>query len=129
MPASLHFLAHKVKSPLSLSLIEEPRLDGGAARRKLVNDREVEVAVERQGESARNRRRGHHQDVRRDSLADQPVALHHSETVLLVHDDQAQPGELHVLFDQGVRADYKMDAPLGNPPFEFRLLGGLTAAD
>ena len=42
-------------------------------------------------------------------------ALVHAEAVLLVGDDKAQPGILHVLRQQGVGADAKVDLPQGQP--------------
>ena len=63
------------------------RLDRLAARRQLVEDDDVEVAVVRERERPRDRRRGHDQDVRcRRPLALQRHPLVQTEPVLLVDD-------------------------------------------
>ena len=81
-------------------------LDRPSSRRELVDHRDVEVAVEGHGQRAGNRRGGHHEDVRRLLvLRPEPGALLHAEAVLLVDHHEPQVGELHAVFDQGVRAD------------------------
>ena len=72
---------------------------------QLVEHRDIQVAVERQRERARDRRGGHHQHVRVVALLAQGVALLHAEAVLLVHHRQPQPLKLDALLDQRVRAD------------------------
>ncbi len=50
-----------------------------------------------------NRRRGHHQHVRRRALFHQLLALQDAEAVLLVHDHEPQPRKLDLRFEQRVR--------------------------
>ena len=95
--------------------------DDIAPARALVQDREVEIAVERQREGPRDRRRGHGEQVRRAALLEQPRALEHTEALLLVDDHEAQVRESHGLLHEGVRAhhDARLAAPdrrLGRPP-------------
>ena len=84
------------------------RGDSLAARGKLDERARVEVAVDGHGDRARDRRGGHHQHVRAGvaRLLPERVALLDAEPVLLVDDHQPQVGELHVLLEQGVRADH-----------------------
>ena len=66
------------------------RYDLFPAGRKFVDHGNIEIAVERHGERARNRRCGHDQHVRRHALLHQLKPLHHTETMLLVDDYKAQ---------------------------------------
>ena len=100
--------------------------------RQFVENADIEIAVERERQRARDGGGGHHQDVglgRSSSgtvavalraayatvfvgLLHQLQALHHAEAVLLVHDDQAELGELDLLFDQSVGADDQLGVAL-----------------
>ena len=91
-------------------LLDEDRVggDGLATAREFAQRRRFEVAVDGERDGARNRRRRHHQQVRRQSvgcLGAQPVSLLDTEPVLFVDDDHAEPLELHRLLQQRVRAD------------------------
>ena len=68
-----------------------------------------EVAVERQRERPRDRRRGHVQDVRRAALR-QRAPLLDAEAVLLVDDGDRELGQVDALLDQRVRADHDLRA-------------------
>jgi hypothetical protein len=71
----------------------------------------VEVAVGRERQGPRDRRRRHVQHVRRDAfgrLAVQRAPLVDAEAVLLVDDDHAEPVERHGVLDQRVRADQEL---------------------
>src|SRR2546426_9182886 len=83
--------------------------------RQLVEDRDVEVAVERQGERSRDRRGRHHEEVGVLALAAEPGALLDAEPVLLVHDGEAEAAELHTFLHERVRADDARDVPRGDP--------------
>lgn len=81
-------------------------LDGFAAGRKLVDDADVEVAVEGHGQRSRNGCGGHHEYVRRGgTFLPEFGALLDAETMLFVDDGQSETGELNAVFDQGVGAD------------------------
>ena len=80
----------------------------------------VEVAVGGQRERARDRRRGHVQDVRRHPLHPlrvERLALLDPEAVLLVDDAEAEAGELHRRLDQRVGADDQPQLP-GREPLQ-----------
>ena len=92
----------------ALVLLDHPRLDRLAPGGQLVQRGRVEVAVGGQRERARDRRRGHVQDVRRHPLHPLGVerpALLDPEAVLLVDDAEAEAGELDRRLDQRVGAD------------------------
>ena len=83
--------------------------DGGAAGRQLVEDGNVEVAVERKAQGARDGRGGEHQHVRGVAVGGgfvhEAFALQDAETVLLVDSHKAEARELHLIFDERVGAD------------------------
>jgi hypothetical protein len=66
--------------------------DGRSPGGQLVEHAEVEVAVERERQGARDGRRGHHQDIGLGGggLLHQAKTLQHAEAVLLVDDDEAE---------------------------------------
>lgn len=73
---------------------------------ELVQDGRLQVAEDGHGDRARNRGGGHHEEVRGlFALAAQGVPLLDAEPVLLVHHDQAQVVELHLVLDQRMRPD------------------------
>ena len=104
------------------------------------------IAVESQGESARDRRGGHHQDIGLAGSAElcsagrpgaavptwfvaasvvgffhQLEALHDSEAVLFIHDHQPQFGELHFLLDQRMGSDHQLGVALADVAANFTL--------
>ena len=110
------FGANELKHPAALVLIEDECLNGHATRWHFFNDREIKVAVDGQSQRARDGCRRHHQNVGGEPLADQLLALQDAETVLLVHNDQAEARELHVLFNQGMRPDHQAATSLRDSP-------------
>ena len=96
--------------------------DGLAAGRKLVDDGDVEVAIEGHGEGAGDGGRGHHEDIGGDALARKAEALEDAETVLLVDDGEAEALELDVLFEDRVGADHDVHEALGDQLLELLLL-------
>ena len=94
---------------------QHQRADRRAPGRPLVDDRQVEVAVGRERQRARDGRGGHHQHVHVVALAAQLVALQHAEAVLLVHHRQAEALEGHLLLDQRVGADRDLRLPRQEP--------------
>src|SRR5207253_743356 len=71
----------------------------------------VAQAGEGHREGPRDRRRGQRQYV--DSLPKllEPLLMGDAEALLLVHNDQADVSELHVLREQPVRSDDDIDRP------------------
>ena len=95
-------------------------------RRHLVDDRDIQVAVQGHGQGARDRCRRHHQDVRRPAagaLRPQAGALVHAETVLLVDDGQAERLEDDRVFQQGMGTDQDPDRTVAQPLVD-RTAGG-----
>ena len=91
-----------------------------AAGRLLVEHRDVHVAEIGERQRARDRRRGHHQDVDRLALGAERQALVDAEAVLLVDDREAEIAEGDALLEQRVGADRDVDrcrrrAPPGPP--------------
>lgn len=87
-------------------------LDRSAASWHLVNDGNIEVAKERELESARNRSGGHGEEVRASvggGFGDEFLALRDAEAVLLVDDDQSELMKLSVISEESVSADDNID--------------------
>ncbi len=108
--ALLHLLAQPAPGPVQERRLvrgrHDVRRDRRPAARQLGEDRRVQVAVDGHRDRTRDRRRGHHEHVRRHvGLGPQRVPLLDAEPVLLVHDDQAEIGEVDALVEQRVRAD------------------------
>ncbi len=127
------FLAEKFPDAGEMRLGGEARLDGRAAGRKLVEDGDVEVAVERERERAGDGRGGEDEDVRRVAVGGgfvhEAFALEDAEAVLLVNGDEAEARELDLVFDEGVRADDELGFA-GADAFERGgFFGVLEAAD
>ncbi len=61
-----------------------------ASGRHLIHDAQVEIAIQRQRQRARDGRGGHHQQVRRAAFRAQQRALIYAETVLFIHHGQLQ---------------------------------------
>ena len=87
---------------------DTPGLDRGAPGGQLVEDGNVEVAVDEQAQRAGDGRGAHHQKMGVRGLFGQHPALAHAEAVLLVDDGKAQPGKLHPLAEDGVGAHHKV---------------------
>src|SRR5258706_11008794 len=84
---------------------------------KLVDHRDVEVAVDRLIQRLRDRRRGREQEMRvgaRAFLAE-GGALANAEPMLLVDDRETEPFERDVLLYECVRADRDVDRAIGEP--------------
>ena len=74
---------------------------------------DVEVAVGREHQRARDGRGGHDQKIDGMALGRQRHALVHAEAMLLVDHGQGEVGELDVLLHQRMRADHEMDRAVG----------------
>src|ERR1035441_4281225 len=87
-------------------------LDAPGARRQLVNDRYIQLAVKRQPQCAGNGRRRHHQQMRVIAFPQELLALRHAELVLLVDDHQAKVLRREAGFDERMSADSECRALL-----------------
>ena len=110
LPALGHLFAHKTPHLPGHFSGNAPGDDRHAARRQLVEDADIEIAVKRERQGARNGRGRHHQHVRFRliGLLHHLEALQDAEAVLLVHHHQPQPVELDLFFDERVRADHQL---------------------
>src|SRR6266700_3155176 len=127
------FAAEKFPNAGEMLLGGHARDDGRAARRQLIEDGNVEVAVESERERARDGRGGEDEDVRRvaarGGLVHQPLALEDAEAVLLVNGDKTEAREFDVVFDERVGADDELRFS-GMDAIEDRgFLRGFEAAD
>ena len=102
--------------------------DGQALARRRLDDAQVAGAHEREVERARDRRRAHREDVDLGAEPLQPLLVAHAEAVLLVDDDQAQPGEGRPVGEQRVRADHDVDRSGGGARPDGGLLLGCPVA-
>ena len=74
----------------------------------------IQVTEHGHGDGTRNGRCGHDQAVRQGTVgAAQAITLLHAETVLLVHDDQTQIVEAHLVGKQGVGANHNLGGTVG----------------
>ena len=108
--------------------IDQPRVDGFAARRFLIKDRDIHIAEIGEDERARYRCRRHHQQVRRTTLAAEGEALVHAEAVLLIHHGQRQIGKGHIILKQRVGAHGNVDGAIGQTGEHGGALGRFGAA-
>src|SRR5207249_9345653 len=103
------FAAEKFPNAGEMLLGSHARGDGGAAGGQLVENGNVEIAVESERKRARDGRGGEHEDVRgvamRGGFIHQALALQDAEAMLLVNGDKTEAREFHVVFNQRVRAD------------------------
>ncbi len=128
-----NFAAEKFPDAGKMRLGGEARLDGRAAGGQLVEDGDIEVAVESERERARDGRGGEDEDVRRVAVGGgfvhEAFALEDAEAVLLVDGDEAEAGELDLVFDQRVRADDELGFAGANAFERGVFFGVLEAAD
>ena len=94
---------------LPLPLAEPECLDSLLSRGKLIENGDIELPVQRQGDRPRDRRCTHYQQVDGFSLLLDERALNHAKSVLLVDDRQAQLVERNGLLDEGMRPDDQVD--------------------
>src|SRR5882762_9986290 len=127
------FAAEKFPNAGEMLLGGHPRNDGGAAGRELVENGNVEVAIESERESARDGRGGEHEDVRGvavgGSFVHQALALEDAEAVLLVNGDETEAGEGNVVFDEGVGADDELGFAGADALEDGGFFRGFEAAD
>src|SRR5438105_13761532 len=99
------FAAEKFPDAREMLRGDHARNDGSAARRKLVEDGNVAVAIQSERERARGGRGGEHEDVRSlavgGRLVHPALALEDAETMLLVNRNEAEASEFDVAFEQG----------------------------
>jgi len=89
------------------------RFDRNTARRTLVDDRDIQIPIEYQIQRARDRCRGHREDVRLEAmcLRGQESSLADTEAVLFVDDDESEGLETYVFLNERMGADQDVDLP------------------
>ena len=115
-------VAHELVERIALVLAELPGDDGLPSGRHLVDDGDVEVAVQGHRQGAGDRRRGHDEDVRGNAVrpfGPEAGTLVHAETVLLVDDGEAEAPEDDVVLDEGVGADDQADGAVPEAGVDF----------
>jgi len=81
--------------------------------RQLVDDRNIQISVNRQGQRPRDRCRRHHQHVGCPPLATQGFPLAHSESMLFIHNRQPQILEFNAALDKCVRSHHEPHRAVG----------------
>src|SRR5216684_5428678 len=131
--ASGNFAAERFPNAGEMLLGSHARDDGGAAGRELVEDGNVEVAIESEREGARDGRGGEDEDVRGVAVGGgfvhQALALEDAEAVLLVNGDETEAGEGDVVFDERVGADDQLGFAGTDTIEDGGFLRGFQAAD
>ena len=91
LPPQAHLLAHEAVEPLALVLPDEHGVHRGASRGQLVDDRQVQVPVDHQGQGPGDGGSRHDQHMRPKipaTLGGEGGSLVHAEAMLFVGDDQ-----------------------------------------
>ncbi len=105
----------ELPQPIDVGRVTDPGLDRDPSLRLRAQIGDIEIGVHDLAERARDRGRGHEQDVRRGSsrLGLELAALLDPEPVLLVDDDQPEVGERDPVLEQGVGSDDDLCAAVG----------------
>ena len=91
-----------------LRLAEQQGADGEPPRRKAVDNRDVQIPIDRHGQRPWNRRRRQDQHIGSIAFLDQSLPLQDTEFLLLVDDRQPKPSEANPLLDKGVCANHDL---------------------
>ena len=110
LPAFRHLFAHEIPNFPGHFAGNAPRDNGCASRRHLIQNTDIEIAVERERQRARNRRGRHHQHIRLCLIGflHQLEALQNAEAVLLIHHHQPQAVEFHLFLNQRMGANHQL---------------------
>ena len=119
-----HQLADEAVETRAVALVHGKGVHLLPSGRQLVDDRDVQIAVDHQRERARDRCGGHDEHMGLFPFADQRRALPDTEAVLLVRDDEAEARIDDILGKKGVRADDKVVFPGRNRGLRLALFFG-----
>ena len=97
-------LLHKRISLGPIRSIHNTILNRKSLRRKLINHRNIQITINNDSKSTRNRCCTHYQNIRRISHRRQGFPLLHTETVLLIRNNKPQIIILHLLLYQSMRS-------------------------
>src|SRR5713226_1019565 len=127
------FAAERLPNTGEMRLGGHARDDRRAAGRELVENGNVEVAIESERESARDGRGGEDEDVRGVAVGGgfvhEALALEDAEAMLLVNGDKTETGEGDVVFDEGVSADDELGFASADALEDGRFFRGFEATD
>ena len=125
LAAACHLLAALLPHRFLVAVTRQHGLDGDAADGHFVDQRQVEIAVQRQGQRTRDGRGAHHQHVGGAGLGGRGLAaLLHAEAVLLVHDRQGEARQPHIALQHRVRAHQQVALARGGGGQHGAPLGG-----
>ncbi len=105
LPTFRELRFHEIRDVLLLRLAAKGCDDLSAAGRFLIEQGNIEIAVDGHGESAGDGRGGHDQHVRQGALTDEGRALDDAELVLLIDHHESEIAEKLRIVEQGVGAD------------------------
>ena len=97
LPPGVQVLADERKRPGTLVAADEERIDLLASGGELIQDRQIQVAVNHQRQRAGDGRGAHHQQVGMVAFLCQGRPLGDPKAMLFVGDDQPQPVELDLI--------------------------------
>ena len=118
LAALSRLFAHEIVEALPVGGREASRLYRCPSRRHFVDRAYVEIAVDCQRQTARDRGRAHDQQMRHGrirALVAHGRPLLDAETVLFVHHHKAEIGERHPFLDERSCADHDPDATVRQP--------------
>ena len=113
MASSVELLSDEVIHLVTTRLGFHDGLDRLTPGWQLLDHRQIQVTVGRQGQRPRDRCRRHDQDVGIETLRLEDGALQHAEAMLLVDDRQAQCAEGDGALDERMRADHQLRGARG----------------
>src|SRR5947209_7414665 len=89
----------------------------------LIDHGEIQITVQRHGQGAGYRRRGHDERIRVFAFRHELHPLDDAEAMLFINDDQTQPLEYRVLFDKSMSSNDNLNFA-GCNPLQYCLLLG-----
>lgn len=128
------FLGDEIVRLISMLFADHFGMDWQASRRILGEHRYILITIDREGESTRNRRSGHIEDMWKSSgmmgtILFQCPSLFDSESVLLVDDRETERMEMDVVFEERMRPDDNGDIPIPELRFDVFFLPRRESAD
>ena len=124
LTALVHLLFDEVQRAVALIGADQIGLDLRAAGRQLVDDGDIQIAVNDQPEGTGDRRGGQNKDMRVLAFGGESGALGDAEAVLFIRDRATQPHEYRAVGQQRVGADNDITGAVFEPFAHLALLRG-----
>ena len=105
LTALFHLSGDELIRPAPVAGIHHTVFNGKPVGRNLVDDRNVQIPVQDDGQGPGNGRGAHDHHMGEAALASKKLPLGHAEPVLFVSDHQGQPVIDHLFLDQGMGSD------------------------